>query len=191
MGLNGRVRDGNGCNPHAIATNNMSAADRGASRRCGPRAPCDVALSYASVARPCPPSPASTLSSRPTRRATAPVQHKPRVEERESALRWCCRCVAPRYMDVWVCFFCTGVSQATRAISTARLHVLPHFHLPPINVLVSHGPSEVRRPGSTHLRGGFPLRCFQRLSLPDVATRRCPWRNNRYTRGQSIPVLSY
>ena len=32
--------------------------------------------------------------------------------------------------------------QASRAISTARLHVLPRFHLPPINVLVSHGPSE-------------------------------------------------
>jgi len=86
---------------------------------------------------------------------------------------------------------CSGVSQATRAISTARLHVLPRFHLPPINVLVSHGPSEALRPGSTHLGVGFPLRCFQRLSLPDVATRRCPWRNNRYTRGQSIPVLSY
>ena len=84
-----------------------------------------------------------------------------------------------------------GVSQATRAISTARLHVLPRFHLPPINVLVSHGPSGARRPGSAHLEGGFPLRCFQRLSLPDVATRRCPWRNNRYTSGQSIPVLSY
>jgi hypothetical protein len=36
----------------------------------------------------------------------------------------------------------SGVSQATRAISTARLHMLPCFHLPPINVLVSHGPSE-------------------------------------------------
>jgi hypothetical protein len=35
-----------------------------------------------------------------------------------------------------------GVSQATRAISTARLHMLPCFHLPPIYVLVSHGPSE-------------------------------------------------
>jgi hypothetical protein len=81
--------------------------------------------------------------------------------------------------------------QASRAISTARLHVLPRFHLPPINVLVSHGPSESLRSGSAHLEGGFPLRCFQRLSLPDVATRRCPWRDNRYTRGQSIPVLSY
>ena len=82
--------------------------------------------------------------------------------------------------------------QASRAISTARLHVSPRFHLPPINVLVSHGPSEAPRgPGSTHLGGGFPLRCFQRLSLPDVATRRCPWRNSRYTSGQSTPVLSY
>ena len=84
-----------------------------------------------------------------------------------------------------------GAGQASRAISTARLHVLPRFHLLPINVLVSHGPPESLRSGSVHLEGGFPLRCFQRLSLPDVATRRCPWRDNRYTRGQSVPVLSY
>ena len=32
--------------------------------------------------------------------------------------------------------------QASRALSTARLHMSPCFHLPPINVLVSHGPSE-------------------------------------------------
>ena len=42
-----------------------------------------------------------------------------------------------------VCLSILEVSQATRAISTARLHVLPRFHLPPINVVVSHGPSEV------------------------------------------------
>ena len=34
------------------------------------------------------------------------------------------------------------------------------------------------------------LRCFQRLSLPDIATRRCHWRDNRYTRDRSTPVLS-
>src|SRR3954471_22779316 len=44
------------------------------------------------------------------------------------------------------------------------------------------------RPG---FEGGFPLRCFQRLSSPHIATRRCRWRDNRYTRGASIPVLSY
>ena len=45
--------------------------------------------------------------------------------------------------------------------------------------------------GRSHLEAGFPLRCFQRLSLPNMATRRCSWRNNRYTSGSSIPVLSY
>ena len=45
-----------------------------------------------------------------------------------------------------------------------------------------------KRPG---FEGGFPLRCFQRLSRPYLATRRCGWRHNRYTRGTSIPVLSY
>ena len=46
-------------------------------------------------------------------------------------------------------------------------------------------------PGKIHLWRGFPLRCFQRLSRPDIATRHCRWHDNRYTRGQSVPVLSY
>ncbi len=46
-------------------------------------------------------------------------------------------------------------------------------------------------PGRSHLETSFPLRCFQRLSLPHLATRRCHWRDNRYTRGVSTPVLSY
>ena len=45
--------------------------------------------------------------------------------------------------------------------------------------------------GRPCFEGGFPLRCFQRLSRPFVATRRCRWRDNRYTRGTSTPVLSY
>jgi hypothetical protein len=52
--------------------------------------------------------------------------------------------------------------------------------------------------GLTHLRGGkphletcFPLRCIQRLSLPNVANQPCSWQNNWHTRGSSIPVLSY
>ena len=49
-------------------------------------------------------------------------------------------------------------------------------------------PRLLARPG---FEGGFPLRCFQRLSRPHIATRRCGWRHNRYTRGASIPVLSY
>jgi len=43
----------------------------------------------------------------------------------------------------------------------------------------------------THLPVGFPLRCAQRFSHPDVATRRCCFGNNRHTSGRSNPVLSY
>jgi hypothetical protein len=81
--------------------------------------------------------------------------------------------------------------QASRAISTARLSMLPCLHLRPINVVVSDGPSESFRSGKISLEGSFPLRCFQRFSRPNIATRRYPWRNSRYTRGQSVPVLSY
>ena len=35
------------------------------------------------------------------------------------------------------------------------------------------------------------LICFQRLSVPNVATQQCSWWNNWYTRGLSVPVLSY
>jgi hypothetical protein len=38
---------------------------------------------------------------------------------------------------------------------------------------------------------GFALRCFQRLSLPDIATQPCRWRDNWYTMGPFTPVLSY
>ena len=64
-----------------------------------------------------------------------------------------------------------------RAISTARLKRLRAVHLRPINLLVSEGPL------NTHLEDGFTLRCFQRLSVPNVATRRCPWWDSRCTRG--------
>ena len=76
--------------------------------------------------------------------------------------------------------------QAGRPISTGQLNTLRCVHLPPINLVVYEGPS-----GRPHLGGGFPLRCFQRLSLPHMATERCRWRDNSYTRGASIPVLSY
>src|SRR4051812_9766173 len=74
----------------------------------------------------------------------------------------------------------------TRAISNARLHRLPGFHLRPIDVLVWHGPR-----GRPRLEGGFLLRCLQQLSRPHLATQLCHWRDNWCTRGASIPVLSY
>jgi hypothetical protein len=77
-------------------------------------------------------------------------------------------------------------NQADRAISTGKLHALPHFHTRPINVVVFHDSQ-----GRTRFEVGFPLRCLQRLSRPHIATLLCRWRDNRSTRGASIPVLSY
>jgi len=76
--------------------------------------------------------------------------------------------------------------QAYRAISTGRLSALLRLYLRPIDVVVYHGSQA--RPG---FEAGFPLRCFQRLSVPHIATLLCRWRDNRSTRGASIPVLSY
>ena len=42
-----------------------------------------------------------------------------------------------------------------------------------------------------HLGAGFPLRCCQRLSLPNVATQHCRGYDNWHTSGPSSPVLSY
>ena len=56
----------------------------------------------------------------------------------------------------------------------------------PINPIIFREPQQ-----KPHLKTGFPLRCFQRLSLPHVANQPCHWRDNWHTRGTSIPVLSY
>jgi hypothetical protein len=77
-----------------------------------------------------------------------------------------------------------------RAISTARLKTLLPLHLLPIDQVVSLGPYHLSV-GESHLGISFPLRCFQRLSIPNLATRRCRWSDNRYTRGSFNPVLSY
>ncbi len=73
-----------------------------------------------------------------------------------------------------------------RRISTPRLNALLHVHLVPINVVISHGSITI-----SYLGVGFPLRCFQRLSFPNIATGRCYWRNSPQTRGSFISVLSY
>ena len=72
-----------------------------------------------------------------------------------------------------------------RSISTPRLNTLLRLHLEPINLIISQGSQMI-----PYLEVGFPLRCFQRLSIPNIATLRCSWQNSRYTRGQFTPVLS-
>ena len=77
-----------------------------------------------------------------------------------------------------------------RPISNSQLHALLHFHLCPIYLVVFKGVYYLWY-GISHLEGGFTLRCLQRLSRPNLATRPWIWQSNRYTRGSSIPVLSY
>src|SRR5699024_11396680 len=73
-----------------------------------------------------------------------------------------------------------------RCISTSSLNISQCLQVWPINPIVCREPQQ-----KPHLKTGFPLRCFQRLSLPYVANQPCSWRNNWHTRGTSVPVLSY
>ena len=95
--------------------------------------------------------------------------------------------------------------ESKRAVAhPAEFMVKPHGHLVPVS-FAPHGTSTPGLstswstrglqgpcgPGMPYLGVGFPLICFQRLSRPHIATRRCGWRHNRITSGASIPVLSY
>jgi hypothetical protein len=55
-----------------------------------------------------------------------------------------------------------------RPIRTDKLKALLPFHCLPINLVFFQGSIM-----SSHLEVGFPLRCFQRLSFRNIATRRC------------------
>ena len=77
------------------------------------------------------------------------------------------------------------------SVSTGQLNAFLHLHLRPINLVVYQGSSAAEAAGNLYLGVGFPLRCFQRLSFPDLATRPCPERDNRCTSGQYFLILSY
>src|SRR4029078_6198484 len=81
--------------------------------------------------------------------------------------------------------------KASRPISTGYLRALQRFHTRPINLVVYKGSLGALRLGIHDLEVSFPLRCFQRLSVPHIATRRCHWHDNRNTSGPSTRVLSY
>ena len=70
-------------------------------------------------------------------------------------------------------------------ISTPLLKLLLILHIVPINQVISLDPMK------PNLGDSFTLRCFQRLSKPNLATQRCPWQDSWWTRGSSFSVLSY
>ena len=63
-----------------------------------------------------------------------------------------------------------AIKQST--VSTAPLKASQPLHARPINLVVFQG--SLAYASKSYLKGGFPLRCFQRLSLPYLATLR--WR---------------
>ena len=93
------------------------------------------------------------------------------------------------YITVTVTFFLilSNLRWSFRPISTGQLHESLHFHSQPITLSSLRGLIYRR----SYLGVGFALRCFQRLSIPYLATRLCHWHDNRCTSGRSIPVLSY
>ena len=62
--------------------------------------------------------------------------------------------------------------QAARLISIGKLHTSRCVHTRPIDLVIFQEPLGILRSGTSHLVEGFTLRCFQRLSLPHLATRR-------------------
>ena len=106
-----------------------------------------------------------------------------------SCVAFDCQCFSQRpcpgmanFIDLAV----SGSNQAYRAISTSQLKALPLLHLWPIDVVVFHGSQ-----GRPCFEGGFPLRCLQRLSCPNIATQHYRWHDNWSTSGSFTPVLSY
>jgi hypothetical protein len=66
-------------------------------------------------------------------------------------------------------------SQTSRQISTGKLSRSRDVHRQPIKVVVFDLPLvRLAAKGKSSLGGGLALRCFQRLSVPYVATQLCP-----------------
>src|SRR4051812_49133520 len=114
----------------------------------------------------------------------------------------CCGGVVCRPPLVGWCGCGLGTAQGREQCSSFRLKVCGVFK--PLGLLVpvnstpygasisglstqwsSWGPYTPQGGGRSHLEEGFPLRCFQRLSRPNVANQPCHWHDNWHTRGSS------
>ena len=87
----------------------------------------------------------------------------------------------------------TKTKHTSRTIIRATwLRRLPDVHRSSIYQVFCLGSWQATRAcESTHPGVGFALRCVQRFSRLDVATRRWVRPPNRYTSGPAAPVLSY
>ena len=179
-GLNGRVRDGNGCGPAGMV------AGKAAGGRVRPRRSRSIrwsvthAIAFAGIESRCVAvawhRPAWTLVAR-----TGVV-----------ALGIAAGCVTAAVRPAPRGGGGGGSGWSSRsAVRTGRLRRSPAVHVPAYRPGRLPGAFVAMRYWKPGLGGGFALRCLQRLSGPDLATRRCPERDSRHTRGRSSPILSY
>ncbi len=187
-GLNGRVRDGNGCGPAGVVagkTPGGRSSPPGGSRGrlvtpglAGPGADRSVA---SRVGR-------GTFSESPRRGAVPGLSGQgpsaasisgERVVSHPGSGPAGPRARAPgRGGQAVGCWDWSAAAVARRTLPAHRPGRLPG----------AFARYTCRKP---RLEEGFALRCLQRLSFPDLATRRCPERDSRHTRGRSSPILSY
>jgi hypothetical protein len=172
-GLNGRVRNGNGCCPARMVAGNVPGRRSGAAGDGFPRL-------------------VTQRLTNPINRLSGSCSTTDRSNEPQR------NCTPNRSDAVWssghrVVGFEGAAPRSgwssCLAVRTGRLKRSPAVHARPIDLVVFQEPTHYC--WKPHLGGGFALRCLQRLSGPDLATRRCRERDSRYTRGRSSPILSY
>jgi hypothetical protein len=78
-----------------------------------------------------------------------------------------------------------------RPISTAQLHALLRFHLRPIYPIIYRGSYLVNPVGELIFRWASNLDAFSFYPLRTQLPGMYRWRDNPYTGGPSVPVLSY
>ena len=163
--LNRRVRNGNGCYLHVITTRSAK-----------------IAISFVSL------------------RQIAPCGAHLRLVNSAPRSRFS---LIYSLLSIFCCYFLC--SETTCSLKIAQWIIFGqaldllvsvswtcyHAYTSDLSTLCSSRGLTSLRYGKSNLEVGFTLRCFQRLSRPDIATQLCSWRNNWCTRGQSIPVLSY
>ena len=193
-GLNGRVRNGNGCGPAGMVAGNAArpavrparATDRGGSGHVPPEGrKASDQTSFVAWCGIVVPGLSATCRGASGDRDRQGGRHGVRCRDGTVKLSDSTAGPGLRRGDGRR----VGVVKRS-AVGTGPLRRSPAVHSQPIDLVVFQEPSHYtcRKP---RLEEGFALRCLQRLSFPDLATRRCPERDSRHTRGRSSPILSY
>ena len=195
-GLNGRVRDGNGWGPASMVAGKRSGGRSGPPGRAFSVDPGVSGRVHRDTSRGCGRvwGHVATVRGHPrTRPRSGCVGAGPTHGRRgiELTIDHSSRVSGP-HSHRPLRGGCGGGSgwSSRSAVRTGRLRRSPPVHSRPIDLVVFQEPSG-SCPWKPGLGGGFALRCLQRLSGPDLATRRCPERDSRHTRGRSSPILSY